>query len=171
LAAKSRDSLYLIDSTIVKAHRAASGAKVGEKSGNRGLPRRALNEKPTPLLTARASRCFAVTGDGSTTAKALVEVLDTPKPPLAITADKAYDSVKVRQQIKDDALLPSEITARIERQDYMQETCGVPAANAAQRLAYRVDDTSEKSRDGKRADASRPGGCPDQSERPRGEPS
>ena len=27
LAAKSRDSLYLIDSTIVKAHRAASGAK------------------------------------------------------------------------------------------------------------------------------------------------
>src|SRR5215813_7124378 len=29
LAAKSRDSLYLIDSTIVKAHRAASGAKGG----------------------------------------------------------------------------------------------------------------------------------------------
>ena len=27
LASKSRDSLYLIDSTIVKAHRAASGAK------------------------------------------------------------------------------------------------------------------------------------------------
>jgi len=31
LAAKSRDSLYLIDSTIVKAHRAASGAKGGRK--------------------------------------------------------------------------------------------------------------------------------------------
>jgi transposase len=31
LAAKSRDSLYLIDSTIVKAHRAASGAKGGNK--------------------------------------------------------------------------------------------------------------------------------------------
>ena len=31
LAAKSRDSLYLIDSTIVKAHRAASGAKGGSK--------------------------------------------------------------------------------------------------------------------------------------------
>jgi len=27
LASKSRDGLYLIDSTIVKAHRAASGAK------------------------------------------------------------------------------------------------------------------------------------------------
>ncbi len=26
----------------------------------------------------------------------------TPKPPLAVTADKAYDSEKVRQQIKDE---------------------------------------------------------------------
>jgi len=31
LASKSHDSLYLIDSTIVKAHRAASGAKGGSK--------------------------------------------------------------------------------------------------------------------------------------------
>src|SRR5450830_1345769 len=35
LASKSHDSLYLIDSTSVKAHRAASGAKGGEKSGDR----------------------------------------------------------------------------------------------------------------------------------------
>ena len=32
LASKSRDSLHLIDSTIVKAHRAASGAKGGMAS-------------------------------------------------------------------------------------------------------------------------------------------
>jgi transposase len=31
LAAKSKDSLHLIDSTIVEAHRAASGAKGGNK--------------------------------------------------------------------------------------------------------------------------------------------
>ncbi len=31
LAAKSKDSLHLIDSTIVEAHRAASGAKGGRK--------------------------------------------------------------------------------------------------------------------------------------------
>jgi len=31
LASKSHDSLYLIDSTVVKAHRAASGAKGGRK--------------------------------------------------------------------------------------------------------------------------------------------
>ena len=45
LASKSRDSLYLIDSTIVKAHRAASGAKGGRKirrsgSAAAGVPRK-----------------------------------------------------------------------------------------------------------------------------------
>lgn len=34
------------------------------------------------------------------------EVLDTSKPPLAVAADKAYDSQKVRQQIKDEGALP-----------------------------------------------------------------
>src|SRR5262245_11006925 len=38
LASKSRDSLDLIDSTIVKAHRSASGAKGGRKSGDRHQP-------------------------------------------------------------------------------------------------------------------------------------
>src|SRR5512139_512133 len=38
LASKSRDSLFLIDSTVVKAHRAASGGKGGEKSGDRRQP-------------------------------------------------------------------------------------------------------------------------------------
>ena len=33
-------------------------------------------------------------------------MLDTPKPLLAITADKAYDSERVRQQIKDEGALP-----------------------------------------------------------------
>lgn len=38
--------------------------------------------------------------------QAVEEVLDTPRPPLAITADKAYDSKKVRQLIKDEGALP-----------------------------------------------------------------
>jgi transposase len=33
-------------------------------------------------------------------------VLQTPRPPLAVTADKAYDSHKVRQLIHDDGALP-----------------------------------------------------------------
>jgi hypothetical protein len=44
LASKSRDSLYRIDSTIVKAHRAASGAKGGAKAGDRHQPRRSLHK-------------------------------------------------------------------------------------------------------------------------------
>ena len=47
LAAKSRDSLYLIDSTIVKAlMRRQRGKKGGEKSGDWHQPRRALHENP-----------------------------------------------------------------------------------------------------------------------------
>lgn len=44
---------------------------------------------------------FAVTGGQVHDSRVVGDVLDTPKPPLAITADKAYDSAKVRQQIKD----------------------------------------------------------------------
>ena len=56
LAAKSHDSLYLIDSTIVKAHRAASGAKGGRRirrsaSAAAGAPR-----KSTRWSTAKAAR-------------------------------------------------------------------------------------------------------------------
>ena len=55
LASKSRDSLHLIDSTIVKAHRAASGAKGGEDAGNRYQPAAAA-PKSMPVLTVRAGR-------------------------------------------------------------------------------------------------------------------
>jgi hypothetical protein len=34
------------------------------------------------------------------------EVLNTPRSPLAVSADKAYDNKKVRQQIKDEGALP-----------------------------------------------------------------
>ena len=34
------------------------------------------------------------------------EILNTPRVPLAVTADKAYDSEKVRQQIRDEGALP-----------------------------------------------------------------
>ena len=34
------------------------------------------------------------------------EVLNTANPPFAVSADKAYDSQRVRQQIKDEGALP-----------------------------------------------------------------
>ena len=56
LAAKSRDSLYFIDSTIVKAHRAASGAKGGRKIKRSASAAAAGVRKSTPSLTAKAGR-------------------------------------------------------------------------------------------------------------------
>ena len=47
-----------------------------------------------------------MTGGQVHDSQAVEDVLDTPRPPLAVTADKAYDSEKVRQQIKDEGALP-----------------------------------------------------------------
>ena len=56
LAAKSRDSLYLIDSTIVKAHRSASGAKGGRKIRRSVSVGAVEPRKSTRLSTAKAGR-------------------------------------------------------------------------------------------------------------------
>jgi len=49
---------------------------------------------------------FRVTGSQVHDSQIVGNVLDTPRPSLAITADNAYDSEKVRQQIKDEGALP-----------------------------------------------------------------
>jgi transposase len=56
LASKSRDSLYLIDSTIVKAHRAASGAKGGRKIRPSASAGAGGARKSMLLSTAKAVR-------------------------------------------------------------------------------------------------------------------
>jgi len=56
LASKSRDSLYLIDSTIVKAHRAASGAKGGSKIRPSASVAAVARPKSTPSSIAKAGR-------------------------------------------------------------------------------------------------------------------
>jgi transposase len=56
LASKSRDSLYLIDSTIVKAHRAASGAKGGSKIRRSASAGAVGPRKSTRLSTAKVGR-------------------------------------------------------------------------------------------------------------------
>jgi transposase len=54
LAGKSRDSLHLIDSTIIKAHRAASGAKGGREIRPSVSVAEAGRPKSTRLSTAKA---------------------------------------------------------------------------------------------------------------------
>src|SRR5476651_1175261 len=56
LASKSRDSLYLIDSTIVKAHRAASGAKGGRKIRRSVSVGAAEPQRSMRLSTAKVGR-------------------------------------------------------------------------------------------------------------------
>src|SRR3972149_5531187 len=56
LASKSHGGLYLIDSTIVKAHRAASGGKGGRKIRRSVSVGAAEPRKSTPLSIARAGR-------------------------------------------------------------------------------------------------------------------
>ncbi len=56
LASKSRDSLHLIDSTIVKAHRAASRAKGGRKIRRLASAGVVEPRKSMPLSTARVGR-------------------------------------------------------------------------------------------------------------------
>jgi len=56
LAAKSRDSLHLIDSTIVKAHRSASGAKGGRKIRRSASAGVGAARKFMPLSMTRAGR-------------------------------------------------------------------------------------------------------------------
>jgi len=56
LAAKSRDSLHLIDSSFVKAHRASSGAKGGRKIRQSASAAAGAAQKSTPASMARAGR-------------------------------------------------------------------------------------------------------------------
>jgi transposase len=54
VAAKSRDGLYFIDSTIIKAHRCASGGKGGRKIRQSASAAAAGRRKSMPLSIAKA---------------------------------------------------------------------------------------------------------------------
>jgi transposase len=56
LAAKSRDSLQMIDSTIVKAHRAATGAKGGSASRRSASAAAGARPRSTRSSTVKAGR-------------------------------------------------------------------------------------------------------------------
>jgi transposase len=106
LASKSRDSLYLIDSTIVKAHRVASGAK-GGKIRRSVLSRGGRTTKIHAIVDSKGRPLsLTVTGGQVHDSQVVEEILNTPRAPLAVTADKAYDSGKVRQQIRDEGAFP-----------------------------------------------------------------
>ena len=49
---------------------------------------------------------FLVTGGQVHDSQVVEDVLATPRPPLAVVGDKAYDGETVRQHIKDEGALP-----------------------------------------------------------------
>jgi len=107
LAAESRDSLQMIDSTIVKAHRAAAGAKGGSAIRRSASAAVGARRKIHALVDCKGRPLhFVVTGGQVHDYQVVGELLQVAQPPLAVTADKAYDSKTARQQIRDEGAVP-----------------------------------------------------------------
>ena len=81
--------------------------KRGEKNQAIGISRGGRTTKIHAIVDSKGRPLsFTVTGGQVHDSQVVEEILNTPRPPLAVTADKAYDSEKVRQQIKDEGALP-----------------------------------------------------------------
>src|SRR5271170_1135388 len=81
--------------------------KRGEQNQAIGISRGGRSTKIHAIVDSKGRPLnFTVTGGQVHDSQVVGDVLDTPRPPLAVTADKAYDSDKVRQQIKDEGALP-----------------------------------------------------------------
>ena len=81
--------------------------KRGEKNQAIGISRGGRSTKIHALVDSKGRPLnFIVTGGQVHDSQVVGEVLDTSKPPLAVAADKAYDSQEVRQQILDEGALP-----------------------------------------------------------------
>ena len=79
----------------------------GEQNQAIGISRGGRTTKIHALVDSKGRPLnFTVTGGQVHDSEVVGDVLDTPRPPLAVTADKAYDSDRVRQQIKDEGALP-----------------------------------------------------------------
>jgi len=95
----------LIDSTIVKAHRAASGRKRGEQNQAIGISRGRSSTKIHAIVDSKG-RPLILHGDGRPgprAAKSLATCSTTLRPPLAVYRRQGLRTArKLRQQIKDE---------------------------------------------------------------------
>ena len=81
--------------------------KRGEKNQAIGVSRGGRSTKIHAVVDRKGRPLnFIVAGGQVHDSQVVEEVLDTSNPPLAVVADKAYDSQKVRQQIMDEGALP-----------------------------------------------------------------
>jgi transposase len=81
--------------------------KRGEQKQAIGISRGGRSTKIHAIVDSKGRPLnFTVTGGQVHDSQVVGDMLDMPRSPLAVTADKAYDSEKVRQQIKDEGALP-----------------------------------------------------------------
>jgi transposase len=102
LASRGRaGDTQMIDSTHVKAHRSAAGAKGGEQNQAIGRSRGGRNTKIHALADAKGRLLSLMLTDGSAhdcpAAKPLIE---QRKPAKKLLGDKAYDSAELRHWLK-----------------------------------------------------------------------
>ena len=72
----------------------------GEQNQAIGVSRGGRSTKIHAIVDSKGRPLnFAVTGGQVHDSQVVGEVLDTPKPPLAVTADKAYDSAELREDL------------------------------------------------------------------------
>ncbi len=94
----------VLQSSRITARRAE---EKGEKNQAIGISRGGRTTKIHAIVDSKGRPLsFIVTGGQVHDSQVVEEVLNTPRAPLAVTADKAYDSVNVRQQIRDEGALP-----------------------------------------------------------------
>ena len=78
-------------------------AQRGEHKQAIGISRGGRSTKIHAIVDSKGRPLnFTVTGGEVHDSQVVDDMLETSRPPLAVTADKGYDSEKVRQQIKDE---------------------------------------------------------------------
>ena len=81
--------------------------KRGEQNQAIGVSRGGRSTKIHAVVDSKGRPLnFILTGGNVHDSQVVEEVLETPRAPYVVSADKAYDSQKVRQQIKDEGALP-----------------------------------------------------------------
>ncbi|WP_375268155.1 IS5 family transposase [Phenylobacterium sp.] len=119
LAAKSPQSLHLIDSSIIRAHQHAAGGKKGGPDHAIGRSRGGLSTKINALVNQDGLPLRIVLSAGQASDKAAVaELIDGLPPAQALVADRGYDAQAVIELVRSRggcAHIPTQKDRKLQR--------------------------------------------------------
>ncbi|MBC7167801.1 MAG: IS5 family transposase [Phenylobacterium sp.] len=119
LAAKSPQSLHLIDSSIIRAHQHAAGGKKGGPDHAIGRSRGGLSTKINALVNQDGLPLRIVLSAGQASDKAAVaELIDGLPPAQALIADRGYDAQAVIELVRSRggcAHIPTQKDRKLQR--------------------------------------------------------